>query len=271
MQTNLHERMYMPEIGKWMSNDPLADKYLPVSPYNYTLNNPVNLIDPTGKSAEVIVDEENKKIRVNLVIVFYGSGATKDNVDIAISTLNKLYNSNAGKDGYSDAGEGWKLKVSVSSIITDEDGASDLAKENEGNGLFNYVRVEEENAHKSVVANGYEDHKVSSTNGNLVFWITEQMKTTSPAHEIGHSLDINSIDHLGAEGIMVPGTNQRTVTPANISELRYDILSDGKDKSSLVDKYLFRVKRLNYGATPSIIYNQYGDDKNQKFDANSTN
>ena len=41
-------RYYMPEIGRWMSVDPLADKYPAWSPYNYVLNNPLVLIDPTG-------------------------------------------------------------------------------------------------------------------------------------------------------------------------------------------------------------------------------
>jgi len=35
-------RMYNPEIGRWFTHDPLAEKYQRWSPYNYTLNNPVN-------------------------------------------------------------------------------------------------------------------------------------------------------------------------------------------------------------------------------------
>lgn len=36
------------ELGRWMSVDPLADKYPGWSPYNYSLGNPSNLIDPNG-------------------------------------------------------------------------------------------------------------------------------------------------------------------------------------------------------------------------------
>ena len=52
-------RYYDPEIGRWLSVDPILNKkpdalvnkgYLNVSPYNYAFNNPVILVDPNGLS-----------------------------------------------------------------------------------------------------------------------------------------------------------------------------------------------------------------------------
>ena len=48
-------RIYNPGIGRFLSVDPLADKYPGWNPYNYTLNNPVRFIDPDGRAADDII------------------------------------------------------------------------------------------------------------------------------------------------------------------------------------------------------------------------
>ena len=43
-------RLYDPRTAAWLSQDPLSEKYYPVSPYAYCAGNPANLVDPDGKS-----------------------------------------------------------------------------------------------------------------------------------------------------------------------------------------------------------------------------
>jgi len=45
-------RYYVPWLSRWVSVDPLESKYVEVSTYNYSLNNPIVYIDSTGMSAE---------------------------------------------------------------------------------------------------------------------------------------------------------------------------------------------------------------------------
>ena len=44
-------RYYDPRVSLWIGVDPLAGKYPTMSPYNYCNGNPINLIDPDGRSA----------------------------------------------------------------------------------------------------------------------------------------------------------------------------------------------------------------------------
>lgn len=45
-------RYYDGDLGKWLSVDPLADKYPGWSPYNYVSNNPLRLVDKDGREGD---------------------------------------------------------------------------------------------------------------------------------------------------------------------------------------------------------------------------
>jgi RHS repeat-associated protein len=50
-------RHMTPDAGRFTTIDPMAEKYYDISPYAYCANNPINSIDPDGKSTKVILLE----------------------------------------------------------------------------------------------------------------------------------------------------------------------------------------------------------------------
>ena len=58
-------RQYDPASGRFMSMDPLCEKYYNISPYSYCAGNPVNRIDPTGEYI-VFFDEANTRYQYDM-------------------------------------------------------------------------------------------------------------------------------------------------------------------------------------------------------------
>lgn len=86
-------RYYNPETSIWQSVDPMAEKYAVLSPYNYTLNNPVKLIDPDGN--EPIINRVQNSINTsykNFVQKIEPSGNVKDKYEEGIKTIDKSVN-----------------------------------------------------------------------------------------------------------------------------------------------------------------------------------
>ena len=55
-------RQYDPVLGRWDRMDPMCEKYYDVSPYVYCENNPVNIIDPDGRSGWKVLLKAGYKI-----------------------------------------------------------------------------------------------------------------------------------------------------------------------------------------------------------------
>ena len=65
-------RMYDPAIARWMSVDPMAEKYYPMGGYNYCAGNPVKYIDSDGRK------------------ILLPKGTTRQNIYLVLGNLQKL-------------------------------------------------------------------------------------------------------------------------------------------------------------------------------------
>jgi RHS repeat-associated protein len=48
-------RWYDPAVARWGAIDPMVEKYINWTPYNYTANNPIIGIDPNGKTITIVI------------------------------------------------------------------------------------------------------------------------------------------------------------------------------------------------------------------------
>ena len=73
-------RRYDPATGRWLSQDPLSEKYYAHSPYLFCGANPVKFVDPEGKEGIKYVDENGvKTVESNIVLLLRAKISYPDN------------------------------------------------------------------------------------------------------------------------------------------------------------------------------------------------
>ncbi len=137
-------RLYDPALGRWLAQDPLAEKYYAHSPYLFCAGNPVRFVDPEGTSTRVkqlddgtyeVIGGDLYDNDFGIYVGYYGDDGswipTKDEPIGYTPTLYSFYNSDENSD------HGWQ----TGTIINPNDtmGASFLSTIRAGVTLTEYM------------------------------------------------------------------------------------------------------------------------------------
>ena len=91
-------RYYDSRIGRWLQIDPLIDKYPGISPYIYTLNNPLIFIDPNGQDVALRRDDKKKQITISANF-YFSSNLTKEQIANIKNAINSWAEAFEGLSG----------------------------------------------------------------------------------------------------------------------------------------------------------------------------
>ena len=217
-------RRYDPATGRWLSQDPLAEKYYGHSPYLFCAANPMRYVDPEGKEGIKYVDENGvKTIESNIVLLLRAKKRYPDNASQqVINRINRI-NSRIEQQNENKIREAHDM---LNSVYNGEIGGSFNSNGELVHFVFNIMGVESDshsdqsvNIQRLALDNGIPAERFGKlviakapvvyegpTKGGLgmfqanVITLSPNAPSITLPHEVGHSLGLH--DTYPSGGLM---------------------------------------------------------------------
>jgi len=181
-------RHYDAALGKWLTIDPMAEKYYYISPYVYVANNPVRFIDPTGMDIWEIDDEGRIRNRTKdkTQDAFYMVAQNADGKYERTYTKDeegrKHYNSIAFEYGtITDSKKAGWFRSATSFSVNSESSGAELFKFLADNAKVEFGLINTENDASTVMTNHMESE------ANLGSFIEKYKKNSQTITSIIHN------------------------------------------------------------------------------------
>ena len=180
-------RNYMPDLGRWTTVDPLAEKFYDNSPYHMAANNPIVFMDYNGKDYIITIDFDTGTVTVSGTLY-----ATGGDVSAAQKAADN-WNNQSGNFNYTftdEDGNEQSLGVNYDINVQEVEVGEGQTKLGALNGALGKDSSGGANAFVVLSDEEFDENTNGSTQYNYIKVKESKKDDDTSTHEVGHALGV---------------------------------------------------------------------------------